>query len=124
MSRIVTVVFFSASSILGFDHYSLPFTPLVPLRSSYCFSLLTPRYQVEGVKWLLRNCLAGISSGGILGDEMGLGKTIQAVIAVLCCDEGLPSLIITPKSLLLNWKAEILKFVPSDSVDIIVYFSC
>ena len=32
-------------------------------------------YQIEGVSWIARCCLA--SHGCILGDEMGLGKTIQ-----------------------------------------------
>lgn len=77
---------------------------------------------MEGIKWLLRNCMVGISSGGILGDEMGLGKTIQAAIAVLCCDEDYPSLIVTPKSLMLNWKMEIQKFIPADSVNVVLYF--
>lgn len=111
------------SLIVGFDDYSLPFTPIVPLRLSSLLPSLNCRYQMEGIKWLLRNCMVGISSGGILGDEMGLGKTIQAAIAVLCCDENYPSLVVTPKSLLLNWKVEIQKFIPADFVSIILYFS-
>lgn len=47
---------------------------------------MTCRYQRDGVLWLLRNCLTGISSGGILGDEMGLGKTCQACVALACCE--------------------------------------
>ena len=78
---------------------------------------------MEGIKWLLRNCMVGISSGGILGDEMGLGKTIQAAIAVLGCDENYPSLVVTPKSLLLNWKVEIQKLIPADFVNIILFIS-
>ena len=78
-------------------------------------------YQLEGVRWLLRNCMTGISSGGILGDEMGLGKTVQAAVAVACCEEPLPSIVVTPKSLLLNWEAEIRKFIPANIMDVIVY---
>ena len=78
---------------------------------------------MDGVRWLLRNCIVGLSSGGILGDEMGLGKTIQAAIAVLCCDENYPSLIVTPKSLVLNWKVEIQKFIPDGFANIIMFIS-
>ena len=95
----------------------------MPLRSYSIIQLLIIRYQLEGVRCLLRNCITGISSGGILGDEMGLGKTVQAAVAVACCEESLPSIVITPKSLLLNWEAEIRKFIPASIMDVIVY-SC
>ena len=43
---------------------------------------------------------------------MGLGKTIQT-IAFLLSEEGKKSLIITPTSLIYNWKNEFERFAPS-----------
>ncbi|KAH7823950.1 putative SNF2 superfamily family [Monocercomonoides exilis] len=43
-----------------------------------CRHLTLRRYQVDGVKWLIRQHEQGI--GGILGDEMGLGKTVQVCV--------------------------------------------
>ena len=65
------------------------------------------------MKWLLQNCMTQLTSGGILADEMGLGKTVQVVVALLCSSNPLPSIIVVPKSLLLNWKKEIELFIPS-----------
>lgn len=91
---------------------------------------MTRRYQQDGVLWLLRNCLTGISSGGILGDEMGLGKTCQACVALACCERwehersvrrsDAPSCVVMPKSLLLNWKSELVRFVPEAQLRCIV----
>lgn len=70
-------------------------------------------YQEDGWKWL--GFIARQGLGGILADEMGLGKTIQ-VIAVLAMPERekvAPSLIVTPSTLLENWRREIAKFAPS-----------
>lgn len=91
---------------------------------------MTCRYQRDGVLWLLRNCLTGIASGGILGDEMGLGKTCQACVALACCDRlkhplclthsTAPSCVVMPKSLLLNWKCEVARFVPEERMRCVV----
>jgi superfamily II DNA or RNA helicase len=85
-------------------------------------------YQREGLGWFrfLRTC----SFGGCLADDMGLGKTVQ-VLAMLDSRrkaatksgakadsaEGTPtpkrpSLIVVPKSLVFNWKAETERFAP------------
>jgi superfamily II DNA or RNA helicase len=74
-------------------------------------------YQREGLGWL--DFLARFGFGGCLADDMGLGKTVQ-VLALLAGrraahpkkDPG-PSLVVLPRSLVFNWKAEAARFVPS-----------
>lgn len=56
--------------------------------------------------------------GGILADEMGLGKTIQ-IIAFLLSQKGKKSIVITPTSLIYNWRDEFNKFAPNLKVGII-----
>ncbi len=71
------------------------------------------QYQVEGVSWLER--LRGMHLNGILADDMGLGKTLQAIIAITQqkeLDSASISLIVSPTSLLYNWKEEFHKFNP------------
>lgn len=69
-------------------------------------------YQVHGLGWL--QGLDRLGLGGVLADDMGLGKTVQ----VLCHLKGLaeagrrPSLLISPLSLLENWRREVQRFVP------------
>ena len=85
---------------------------------------------MDGVGWLLQNCVTGIASGGILGDEMGLGKTCQIVTALACCEtwgrreelrsRDLPSCVVVPKSLLLNWEHEIRRFLSEDQICCVV----
>ena len=77
-------------------------------------NILRP-YQITGVKWLLS--LQKNKFGGCLADDMGLGKTLQ-VIAFLS-DESLKkshSLIIVPKTLLINWLKEFQKFIPGSEI--------
>jgi SNF2 family DNA or RNA helicase len=63
-------------------------------------------YQREGVAWL--SALRDTGLGGILADDMGLGKTLQtlAVLRGRC-------LVVVPKSVIFNWRAELTKFRPS-----------
>ncbi len=71
-------------------------------------------YQKDGYRWL--RVLLEHGFGGILADDMGLGKTIQTLSLLLSMkEEGKPmhALIITPASLVYNWKAEVKKFTPS-----------
>ncbi|WP_010239647.1 DEAD/DEAH box helicase [Clostridium arbusti] len=67
------------------------------------------QYQIDGFKWFEN--LNDLGFGGILADEMGLGKTVQT-IAFLISEKGKKALIITPTSLIYNWKDEIERFAP------------
>lgn len=74
-------------------------------------------YQVKGYEWM--RFMAREGCGCILGDEMGLGKTLQIIALILARSEEdvkSPSLIISPVSLLENWKREFIKFAPSIDV--------
>lgn len=71
------------------------------------------KYQRDGYRWL--RTLDGYGMGGILADDMGLGKTLQVLSYLLALKEGgqtLPSLIVCPASLVLNWAQECEKFTP------------
>jgi superfamily II DNA or RNA helicase len=82
-------------------------------------------YQREGLGWL--SFLGRFGFGGCLADDMGLGKTVQ-VLALLetrraereRCDptrtSPRPSLVVVPKSLVFNWKAEAARFTPKLAV--------
>lgn len=75
-------------------------------------SILRP-YQQLGIKWLKFLFINRL--GGILADDMGLGKTLQCIS--LCADEvtstfSAPLLIVTTKSLKINWHREFEKFAP------------
>ncbi len=77
-------------------------------------------YQKTGYKWLKN--LASYKFGGILADDMGLGKTLQ-IIAILRDEleakNEIPSIVVCPSTLVLNWKAEIEKWCQSMKVLII-----
>ena len=72
------------------------------------------KYQRDGYRWL--RTLDGYGMGGILADDMGLGKTVQLLSYLLALKEQgenpLPSLIVCPASLVLNWAEECRKFTP------------
>lgn len=74
------------------------------------------KYQVTGFNWFKN--LSYLGFGGILADEMGLGKTIQT-IAFLLSEKNKKTLIITPTSLIYNWKNEFHKFAPSMKIGIV-----
>ena len=70
--------------------------------------------QVQPLLDWLRT-LDGYGMGGILADDMGLGKTVQVLSYLLAMKESgqrLPSLIVCPASLVLNWAEECQKFTP------------
>lgn len=70
-------------------------------------------YQKVGFRWL--KTLESCHFGGILADEMGLGKTLQVIAFLLTVrrsETGLPSLIVCPASLVLNWADELARFAP------------
>ncbi|MGI9459821.1 MAG: DEAD/DEAH box helicase, partial [Pirellulales bacterium] len=77
-------------------------------------------YQQHGLNWLA--FMQKYALNGILADDMGLGKTLQTLMAIERAREvdqsasALPSLIICPASVILNWKSEIEKFVKHSRV--------
>ena len=79
-------------------------------------------YQLTGFQWL--KSLAHYQLGGILADDMGLGKTLQSIAFILSehkeAISNKPFLIVTPASLVYNWKNECSKFAPELQVEIAV----
>ena len=75
-------------------------------------------YQDDGWKWL--SFLFQQKLGGLLADEMGLGKTVQIIAALTFsnyCDI-VPSLVVSPSTLLENWYREFTRFSPTLKVNI------
>lgn len=75
-------------------------------------------YQREGLGWF--RFLRDLGFGGCLADDMGLGKTVQVLAMLeerrLAGGERKPSLVVAPKSLTFNWRAEAARFTPDLSV--------
>ena len=69
-------------------------------------------YQRLGVGWL--SFMTSNGFGALLADDMGLGKTIQTIAWILS-DRAhrTPALILTPLTLVANWKHELKNFAPS-----------
>ncbi len=74
-------------------------------------------YQIDAVKWLYALSSEGLS--GVLADDMGLGKTLEFISFRTLIKENSPTLIICPKSLIYNWKAEFNKRDPESKCHII-----
>ncbi len=79
-------------------------------------------YQIDGYYWLQFLVENGLN--GILADDMGLGKTLQSLTHLAAELEsgrsgGLPSLVIAPTSVVLNWEREARKFAPDLEVLVI-----
>jgi SNF2 family DNA or RNA helicase len=102
----------------GKNNYEIPETLQGIMRS----------YQEMGYRWL--RSLEDCSFCGILADDMGLGRGLQLISLMLNRyntikkeangdNSRLPSLIVCPASLILNWKGELNKFAPSLPVRII-----
>lgn len=78
-------------------------------------------YQVYGFKWF--KTLEHYKFGGILADDMGLGKTLQAISMLLDAknsQEEMHTLIVSPASLVYNWKEEFQKYAPTLTVNLVV----
>ena len=70
-------------------------------------------YQVRGYAWLWFLRQWGL--GGCLADDMGLGKTIQALALIQRdweTDNGGPTLLVCPTSVINNWRKEAERFTP------------
>ena len=70
-------------------------------------------YQREALGWI--QFLRHFSFGGCLADDMGLGKTVTvlAELARVAETAPRPSLVVVPRSVVHNWKAEAAKFTPT-----------
>lgn len=74
-------------------------------------------YQISGLNYF--KTLDHYKFGGILADEMGLGKTLQTISFLLYKkekDANTKNLIVTPTSLIYNWKSEFENFAPDINV--------
>ena len=74
-------------------------------------------YQRIGFNWL--STLAKYNLGGVLADDMGLGKTLQTICLFDSDKVDLPSLIVSPASLIYNWEHEFRKFESDVEVEVI-----
>ncbi|AIQ15156.1 DEAD/DEAH box helicase [Paenibacillus durus] len=88
---------------------NLDFPVPVPLRK------VLRDYQKIGYQWL--KTLAHYGFGGILADDMGLGKTVQSIAFIVSVlpeirQQRIPALVISPGSLVYNWRNELRKFAP------------
>ncbi|HYG23817.1 MAG TPA: DEAD/DEAH box helicase [Verrucomicrobiae bacterium] len=73
-------------------------------------------YQTEGFHFLAY--LTSNNFGGVLADDMGLGKTVQTLAWLAWLRESSqlpahPSLVVCPKSVMDNWRAEAERFYPA-----------
>ncbi len=103
----------------AFEALSQPGFPGVPeQRLPLDFQGELRPYQKAGYDWL--HFLRQYQLGGCLADDMGLGKTIQALVFLQsiyskpALSGSLPatSLLVVPKSLLVNWQREAARFTP------------
>jgi SNF2 family DNA or RNA helicase len=67
-------------------------------------------HQPAGIEHLLQRTSA------LLADDMGLGKTRQAVIAAAIRANGMPILVITLSTLIINWQREIQMVFPDAKI--------
>ena len=75
------------------------------------------QFQKEGIEFAARH-----HGRILLGDEMGVGKTVQALAMSYLYKEDWPLLILTPASLKLNWRDEILTWltdIPPSQVEVV-----
>jgi len=70
-------------------------------------------YQREALGWI--QFLRHFTFGGCLADDMGLGKTVTvlAELARVAATSPRPSLVVVPRSVVHNWKAEAARFTPT-----------
>ncbi|MFZ4858531.1 MAG: DEAD/DEAH box helicase [Desulfuromonadaceae bacterium] len=80
-------------------------------------------YQIDAWHWLA--FLYEHRFGACLADDMGLGKTVQGITLLAgimsgglatAAAPGTPHLVVAPPSLLFNWEAELVRFLPTARV--------
>ena len=94
------------------------FQQISPLAAPAGFLGALRPYQAHGYSWL--GALSELKVGACLADDMGLGKTIQVLAHLSRTHErtrtdqrSAPSLVVMPRSLLANWRAEAARFAPN-----------
>ena len=70
-------------------------------------------YQRAGVSY------ASNARRTFIADEMGLGKTLQAIATLEYVHDSYPAVVVCPATLVLNWKAEYNRWLPSRKVAVI-----
>ncbi len=98
----------------GLDIFEMLLPILMPpAATEFGKDLLFPQelypFQTVGVKWLFEN------DSALLADDMGLGKTVQSITASRALIRRsliLQTLVICPKSVLLNWMHELNRWAP------------
>jgi non-specific serine/threonine protein kinase len=106
------------------------FSGITPVDLPVGFSGELRPYQKAGYDWL--HFLREFNFGGCLADDMGLGKTVQVLVFLQSLKEGCgdrdrqssqemaSSLVVVPRSLLVNWQREAARFTPG--LKILEYF--
>lgn len=75
-------------------------------------------YQLTGIRWL--SMLNHYGFAGVLADDMGLGKTLQTIAFLEGhLNDSTKVLILSPSSLIYNWKDEFSKFTPELDVAVV-----
>jgi len=74
-------------------------------------------YQEEGFRWMARLTYWG--AGACLADDMGLGKTVQTIALMLHRADRGAALVLSPASVLYNWKSELQRFAPTLDVTLL-----
>lgn len=74
-------------------------------------------YQEVGYRWF--KSLSAYHLGGILADDMGLGKTLQSIAYIASEPSKHKHLVVTPSSVVYNWKREFEKFAPNLTVAVL-----
>jgi len=92
--------------------------------SSHSVEMLTSLlpHQVHAVQWMKDHEQSQF--GGILADDMGLGKTLDCIALMVQSDHTTipaPNLIICPKSLLAQWRDEIMAHTTVSFERILIY---
>jgi hypothetical protein len=107
---------------------ALPDSASAILPSSLRPSVKLKKHQLYGIAWfqhLVSRCPRDCR-GALLADDMGLGKTLQLLTVLAWFYErngdAPPSLILAPKSLLDNWKAESTKFFTGSFPEVLVLY--